>query len=76
MFSLGQIAYDQRDYSEALTWFTRALDAGHLRSLYWLGKLYWRGHGVEQDKKEAMRYFHRAASNKVVEAQRALRFLL
>ena len=75
MFSLGQIAYEEHDYSEALTWFRRASDAGHHRSLYFIGRHYWRGHGVEQDKKEAMRYFHRAASQKVREAQRALRFL-
>jgi TPR repeat protein len=75
MFSLGQIAYDDRDFSEALVWFRRAADAGHDRSLYFIGRLYWRGHGVEQDKKEAMRYFHRAASGKVREAQRVLRFL-
>ncbi len=75
MFSLGQIAYDEKDFSEALTWFTRASDAGHARSLYWLGKLYWRGHGVEQNKKQAMKYFHHAANNKVAEAQRVLRFL-
>ena len=75
MFSLGQIAYDERDFSDALNWFTRASEAGHVRSLYWLGKLYWRGLGVEHDKKQAMRFFHRAASNKVAEAQRVLRFL-
>lgn len=75
MFSLGQIACDERDFPDALTWFTRASEAGHVRSLYWIGKLYWRGQGVEQDKKEAMRYFHRAASSKVREAQRVLRLL-
>ena len=75
MFSLGQIAYEERDYSEALIWFRRASDAGHHRSLYFLGRHYWRGHGVEQDKREAMRYFHRAANHKVREAQRVLRFL-
>ena len=75
MFSLGQIAYEERDYSGALTWFRRASDSGHHRSFYFIGRHYWRGHGVEQDKKEAMRYFHRAASNKVREAQRVLRFL-
>ncbi len=75
MFSLGQIAYDERDYSEALAWFRRASSAGHHRSLYFIGRQYWRGHGVEQDKKEAMKYFHKAASLKVSEAKRALRFL-
>jgi TPR repeat protein len=75
MFSLGQIAYDERDYSDALVWFGRASDAGHHRSLYFIGRHYWRGHGVEQNRKEAMRFFHRAASHKVREAQRVLRFL-
>ena len=73
MFSLGQIAYDQRDFSDALRWFTRASEAGHVRSLYWLGKLYWRGHGVERDPQQAKRLFHQAASRKVPEAQRLLR---
>lgn len=73
MFSLGQIAYDEQSYSDALIWFRRAFDAGHRRSLYFIGRHYWRGHGVERDRKEAMRYFHNAASHKVREAQRVLR---
>jgi hypothetical protein len=75
MFSLGEIAYYEKDFPAALTWFSRASEAGHVRSLYWLGKLYWRGHGVGQDKKQARRLFHRAASSKVIEAQRVLKFL-
>ena len=78
MFSLGEIAYHEKDFPEALIWFSRASEAGHVRSLYWLGKLYWRGQGVGQgvgqDKKKARRLFHRAASSKVLEAQRVLRF--
>ena len=75
MFSLGQIAYDERLFSDALIWFTRAHEAGHARSLYWLGKLYWRGHGVEQDRKQARSLFHRAAGKRVKEAKRVLKFL-
>jgi TPR repeat protein len=75
MFSLGQIACENRDFSEAITWFRRASEAGHVRSLYWQGKLHWRGQGVETDRKTAMKLFHRAASEKVIEAQRVLRFL-
>ena len=75
MFSLDQIAFDEGDFANALTWFRRAVDAGHARSLYWIGKLYWRGDGVPRDRKEAMRLFHRAASKKVREAKRVLRFL-
>lgn len=74
MFSLGQIAYEERDFSDALRWFTRASEAGHAQSLYWLGKLYWRGDGLDRDQKQAKRLFHQAATCKVAEAQRLLRF--
>ena len=74
MFSLGQIAFDESDFSSALQWFTRASESGHFRSLYWLGKLYWRGNGVQQDQRQARRLFHKAATKKVAEAQRLLRF--
>ena len=75
MFSLGSIAYKERDGSEALRWFKRAVDHRHYRSIYWIGKLYWHGRGVREDKKRAMRLFHEAASHKVKEAQRTLKWL-
>jgi TPR repeat protein len=75
MFSLGQIAYLERDFTESLTWFRRATQAGHVRSFYWIGKHYWYGHGISKNKKEAMRFFHLAADKKVVEARRVLKFL-
>lgn len=74
MFSLGYIAYKKHDYSDALTWFNRAVKLKHWRSLYWLGKLYWRGHGVDQDRKRALAFFEEAAQAKVLEARRAIRF--
>ena len=75
MFSLGQMAYDERDYVDAEVWFRRANDKGHARSLFWLGKLCWRGDGVSKDRKQAMALFQKAAANKVPEARRVLRFL-
>ena len=75
MFSLGQMAYGQRDFSSAFDWFQRASENGHARSFYWKGKLYWRGEGVDCDRKKAMELFHEAASKRVIEAQRVLRFL-
>ena len=51
MFSLGQMAYDERDYADALLWFKRASDKDHDRSLFWIGKLSWRGLGIPIDKK-------------------------
>ncbi len=75
MFSLGQMAYDEKDFSDAQVWFTRASDKGHARSFFWLGKLHWRGLGVIEDRKLAMMLFQKAGANKVQEARRVLRFL-
>ena len=75
LFHPSAEAYDCEDYSGAIQWFKRAIEAGHARSIYWLGKLYWRGQGVKKNKKQALRYFHLAASRKVPTAQRVLRFL-
>jgi len=75
MFSLGRIAYHERDYSESLLWFGRAAGVGHVRSLYWIGKHHWFGQGTPQDKNEAMRLFHLAADKKVIAAIRVLKFL-
>jgi TPR repeat protein len=75
MFSLGQICFFDGDFAGALLWFTRASEKGHHRSDFWIGKLYWRGCGVAQDRKAANAYFARAAEKKVTEAQRAVRYL-
>jgi uncharacterized protein len=75
MFSLGEMAFDDRDYADAMVWLSRAAEKGHAFSLYWLGKLYWRGNGVPANRKEAMTLFQKAAANKVAVAHRALRFL-
>jgi TPR repeat protein len=75
MFSLGYIAYTREDFSEALSWFTRAAEMGHHRSKYWIGKMFWRGESIPQDRKRARSLFSEAASKKVIEAQRAVRFL-
>ena len=75
MFSLGQIAFDEADWSGAKVWFQRAADEKHHRSLFWLGKLYWKGRGVPKSTQLAKQFFHRAAAKKVPEAQRAIRML-
>jgi TPR repeat protein len=75
MFSLGYIAHSRKDFAEALKWFERALSKNHHRSGFWMGKIYWRGQGVDRDRKRAQSYFAQAAQRKVVEAQRAVRFL-
>jgi len=75
MFSLGRIAYDDRSFEEALEWFQAAKDHGHVRSTYWLAKLYWRGLGIRQDRRVAEGLIQDAAKRQDPEARRALRFL-
>jgi TPR repeat protein len=65
MFSLGQMAYDEQDYVDALLWFGRVADKGHATSLFWIGKLLWRGDGAPEDRKRAMALFQKAATEKV-----------
>jgi hypothetical protein len=75
MFSLGRIALEERSFTESFKWFSRAADTGHARSLYWLGKHYWFGNGVNRNKQEAMRLFHLAAGKKVKAARRVVKYL-
>ena len=75
MFSLGRIAYIEQDFPESLRCFSRAAEAGHARSLYWVGKHHWYGQSVPKDRREAMRFFHLAAGKKVIAARRVLKFL-
>ena len=74
MFSLGRIALIEQDFNDSLAWFNRAISAGHMRSLYYIGSQHWHGRGVPQDKKEAMKFFQLAAKKKVKEALRVLKF--
>jgi TPR repeat protein len=74
MFSLGQIAYMEKDFSESLMWFRRAEKTGHPRSSYYIGRQFWNGQGVEQNRKEAIRLFQIAAKGKVEEAVRLLKY--
>lgn len=75
MFSLGRIAYTQKDYADSLLWFRRAADHGHSRSLFWIGRHHWYGQAVARDRREALRFFHMAADRGVLAATRVLKFL-
>lgn len=75
MFSLGQIAYDEGAFEVAYRWFELARKHGHTRSLYWLGKLYWRGQGVPANRAVALTLMQQAAHRNDPEAKRLMRFL-
>lgn len=75
MFSLGQIAYDEKSFEAARQWFEMAQKHVRIRALYWLGKLYWRGQGVPRDRVKAMKLFELAARANDYEAMRLMRFI-
>ena len=75
MFSLGEIACDEKAFQAAQRWFEMACKNGHIRSLYWLGKLQWRGQGVPRDRVKAIKLFEQAAHGNDPEAIRLMRFL-
>ena len=74
MFSLGQIAYAGGRPEVAMTWFQRAAGDGHARSFYWMAKLYWRGDGVDPDRRKAEALIQQAAARREPEARRFLRY--
>lgn len=74
MFSLGRMAYAAGNCASAMTWFERASEHDHVRSRYWMAKLYWRGDGVERDRPKAMALFQQAAARRDQEARRFIRY--
>lgn len=51
-----------QDYEKAATYFEAAASEGDANALYNLGKLYFRGQGVEANPAKAMDYYRKAAS--------------
>ena len=47
----------------AVEWARAAAQGQHIEAQYWLGCLYAKGDGVEQDRAEALRWYLRAAKN-------------
>ena len=61
-FEAGQRALDAGSVDEALTQWRTAADAGDVRAMLALGRLYRQGRGVIQDYVEAHKWFNLAAS--------------
>ena len=61
-----------QDDAEALKWFRRAADQGHVSAQFNLGVMYADGRGVPQDDAEAARWFRLAADEGYAAAQARL----
>ena len=67
---LGQLRLDQGNGSEALAWFTRSAELGHVPSMYSLGSLlHYGARGVSPDLPKAVQWYQRAASSDFIPAQ-------
>lgn len=74
MFSLGEIACIEGVFETAYYWFELAHKHGHTHSLYWLGKLYWRGQGVPCNRAKSLQLIEQAAHANDSKAKRFTRF--
>jgi TPR repeat protein len=61
-----------KDYAQALTWYTKAADQKFADAQFRLGFMYEKGIGVDQNNQLAIDQYTRAVRNGSVEAQRAL----
>ena len=59
--NLGLVYLDQKKYSKALTWLTKAAEQNFPSGQYNLGFMYAKGRGVEQDYKKAVEWFTKSA---------------
>jgi TPR repeat protein len=60
-YSLAQLVYDEeKDYKGAFKLFLKSASNGHLKSCYFLGRMYLEGKGVKQNIEEAKKYLKKA----------------
>ena len=72
MTPLAQEAYDlllAKEYDKALELYTVLEKQNDPVAFYYLGYLYFRGHGVDQDTKKAFEYYLESATREVPLAQ-------
>ena len=63
----------EKNYVQALSWFTKAAEAGDKSASYYVGEIYYNGFGtVEADKEKAIIWFKRASESGVKEAAQYL----
>ena len=69
---LGYIFSEARNYKEAVKWYTKAAEQGHVDAITMLGVIYYGGEGVAQDYKEAVKWYTKAAEQGQAGAQHNL----
>ena len=62
MFTIGKRQYDEERYGEARITFDAACKAANDEACYYLGLIYFRGHGVEKDQLRSLELFRPVCS--------------
>ena len=68
-YILGNKYYKDGNYAEAVKWYRRAADRGHVYAIHNLGNAYYNGRGVEQNYNEAFKLYRIAADKGYAQAQ-------
>ena len=68
LFDEGKKKQSSKELLAASEYYKRAAGKGNASAMFCLGKLYWAGKGVPQDRKTAIRYFREAAREGNVES--------
>lgn len=72
-FNDGIVAYMMGDYDKAFTTMqSLAETSDHAYAQYWMGMMYMKGQGVEQDYKNAGQWFRKASEKNIPQAQHKL----
>ena len=68
-YALGDNCYSQQNYSDAVNWFLKAAEHGHVEAQFKLGNCYEYGNGVPENSEAAARWYRKAAEQGHIEAQ-------
>ena len=71
-FEKGLDYYNKKNYKQAVYWYTKSAQQGHLEAQYNLGLIYYNGAGIPQNYNEAVYWFTKSAQQGDPKAQNKL----
>ncbi|MDE7381637.1 MAG: sel1 repeat family protein, partial [Muribaculaceae bacterium] len=63
----------KQDYNQAVFWYRKAAEQGHVGAEYSLGVMYENGEGVKPNYNEAVKWYRKAADKEDEDAKEALK---
>lgn len=69
LYEEGKALYDSKDYTAALAKLLPAAKKGHKKAQYRVGRCYDKGHGVEEDNVEAVKWYSKSADQGYYKAE-------